>query len=125
MKFWYFVLLTTFLIFSCSRAQSQEGKIYHLLIGMYTSGKSESIYVYAFNIDTQSGKLKLIGRQPSLGISPRNFMIDPTGHFVLVANEKSDDIFIFKRNIQTGLLTATGKKIEVGNPVCLVMTPKD
>jgi 6-phosphogluconolactonase len=49
MKVWYFVLLTTFSILGFSRAQSQEGKIYHLLIGTYTSGKSEGIYVYAFN----------------------------------------------------------------------------
>jgi len=27
---------------------------------------------------------------------------------------------IFKRNIQTGLLTNTGKQIKVGSPVCLL-----
>ncbi len=86
-------------------------------------GDANEIVIYIIN--TQSGKLKLVGRQPSVGISPRNFIVDPRGHFVLVANEKSDDVFIFKRNMQTGLLTATGKKIEVGNPVCLVMTPID
>ncbi len=92
---------------------------------LYGSNRGDANEIVIYTVNAQSGKLTLAGRQSSLGISPRNFMIDPTGHFVLVANEKSDNIFIFKRNIQTGLLTATGKKIEVGSPVCLVMTPKD
>jgi 6-phosphogluconolactonase len=50
---------------------------------------------------------------------PRNFTIDPTGNFLLVANQESDNIVIFKRDKKTGLLTDTGKRVQVGNPVCL------
>jgi 6-phosphogluconolactonase len=46
-------------------------------------------------------------------------VIDPTGNFLLAANQSSNDIIIFKRNQKTGLLTPTGKKIEVEKPVCL------
>jgi 6-phosphogluconolactonase len=61
----------------------------------------------------------VIGYQSTLGKGPRNFSIDPSGNFLLAANQNSDDVIIFKRNKITGLLTDTGKKIEVGNPVCL------
>jgi 6-phosphogluconolactonase len=56
-----------------------------------------------------------------LGKKPRNFMIDPTGNFVLVANQDSDNITIFKRDMKTGMLAPTGKEISVPNPVCLKM----
>jgi 6-phosphogluconolactonase len=57
-----------------------------------------------------------------MGKTPRNFVIDPTGSFLLVANQDSDEIVIFKRNQKTGLLTPTGEKIQVYEPVCLKFT---
>ena len=54
-----------------------------------------------------------------MGKAPRNFSIDPSGNYLLVANQDSDNVIVFKRNKTTGLLTDTGNKIEVGNPVCL------
>jgi 6-phosphogluconolactonase (cycloisomerase 2 family) len=35
------------------------------------------------------------------------------GQFLLVANQMSGDVIVFKRNIQTGLLTNTGVEIKV------------
>jgi 6-phosphogluconolactonase len=59
----------------------------------------------------------------SLGVKPRDFCIDPTGKFLVVANQDSDNLVIFKRNLQAGTLTATGKPVEVGSPVCLQVVP--
>ena len=67
----------------------------------------------------KDGTLKYSGRQSTLGKAPRNFAIDPTGTFLLVANQNSDEIVVFKRNKKTGSLQFTGKKISVGMPVCL------
>ena len=67
----------------------------------------------------KDGKLTFVGRQSTLGKIPRNFEIDPTGNFLLVGNQNSDEIVIFKRDKKTGLLTDTGKRISVGKPVCL------
>lgn len=67
----------------------------------------------------KDGKLTFVGRQSTLGKIPRNFEIDPTGNFLLVGNQNSDEIVIFKRDKKTGLLTDTGKRIPVGKPVCL------
>jgi 6-phosphogluconolactonase len=60
-----------------------------------------------------------VGHQESLGKKPRDFCIDPTGKFLLVANQDSDNVVIFRRDLQTGALTPTGKSVEVGSPVCL------
>jgi len=79
-------------------------------------GESNSIMIYSIS---STGKLKRVGQVSTLGKTPRNFTLDPSGNFLLVANQNSDDIIIYKRNKITGLLIPTGKKIEVGSPVCL------
>jgi 6-phosphogluconolactonase len=50
---------------------------------------------------------------------PRNFSLDPTGRWLLVANQRSSDIVVFARDDVNGRLTATGKRITVPSPVCL------
>jgi len=79
-------------------------------------GESNSIGIFKINAD---GTLLWQDYQSTLGKKPRNFNFDPTGNFLLVANQDSDEIVIFKVNKQTGLLTDTGKRINVPNPVCI------
>jgi 6-phosphogluconolactonase len=87
---------------------------------LYGSNRGHnSLAIYAIN--QQNGRLKLVDIASVNGNWPRNFMIDPTGSFVLVANERSDNVVIFKRNKISGKLTATGKEIQVSMPVCLKM----
>lgn len=85
---------------------------------LYGSLRGDINELVIYGIDKQ-GKLTYAGRQSTLGKTPRNFAIDPTGNFILVGNSGSDEIIIFKRNQETGLLTPTGKNIPVGAPVCL------
>ena len=56
----------------------------------------------------------------SLGKGPRNFVIDPTGAFLLVAHQYSNDVVVFKRDVVSGAITDTGKRLELCSPVCLV-----
>jgi 6-phosphogluconolactonase len=86
---------------------------------LYVSNRGTSNSIAIFSIDKRSGKLALVGHQATLGETPRNFNFDPSGNFLLVANQDSDNIVIFKRNTKTGLLEDTGKRIEVGKPVCI------
>jgi 6-phosphogluconolactonase len=86
---------------------------------LYCSNRGDANTITIFKINPTNGRLTPVGYQPTLGVAPRNFSLDPSGNFLLVANQNSDNIIIFKRNKTTGLLTDTGKKIEVGNPVCL------
>jgi 6-phosphogluconolactonase len=83
-------------------------------------GDINELGIYAID---QAGNLSFVGRQSTLGRTPRNFSIDPSGNFLLVANQNSDEIILFKRDKKTGLLTDTGKKISVGKPVCLKFVP--
>lgn len=85
-------------------------------------GDLNELVIYALD---ETGKLNYSGRQSTLGKTPRNFAIDPTGNFLLVGNQNSDSIIIFKRDQKTGLLRPTGKKISIGSPVCLKFAPID
>lgn len=88
---------------------------------LYASNRGDENTITIFSIYSKTGKLKLRGFQPVMGKTPRNFVIDPTGNYLLVANQDSDNIVIFKRDKTTGLLKATGLEIKVPKPVCLKM----
>jgi 6-phosphogluconolactonase len=85
---------------------------------LYASNRGDANEIAIYAIDNQ-GKLTFVNRQSVLGKTPRNFVIDPTGNFLLVANQNTSEVIIFKRDVKTGLLTATGEKIEASKPVCL------
>jgi len=54
------------------------------------------------------------------GISwPRNFSLDPSGHFVLVANRNGNSIIVYKRDLASGRVTLTSAKIVLNQPVCV------
>jgi 6-phosphogluconolactonase len=88
---------------------------------LYATNRGTANDISAFKI-SRNGKLKFVQRTSTLGKGPRNFTIDPTGNFLLVGHQYTNDIVIFKRNKKTGSLTDTGKKIELCSPVCLVFT---
>ncbi len=92
---------------------SPDGKF---LYGSNRIGLNEIII---YSINQKNGQLTFVGRESSKGKIPRNFVIDPTGNFLLVANQDTDDIHVFKRNKKSGLLTSTDISIKVGRPVCL------
>ena len=86
---------------------------------LYCSNRGDANTITIFSINPQNGKLIVAGSQSTLGKTPRNFNFDPTGNYLLVANQQSDNIVIFKIDKKTGLLTDTGKRILVPNPVCI------
>jgi len=51
--------------------------------------------------------------------TPRNFNIDPTGKFCLVANQGGDSVVVFRIDQKTGALEPTGHKISIARPVCV------
>ncbi len=71
-----------------------------------------------FQIDPETGKLALIGHQPTLGKTTRHFAIDPTGRLMLVGNQDSDNVVTFWIDLETGKLTHTGVDLEIATPVC-------
>jgi 6-phosphogluconolactonase len=61
-----------------------------------------------------------VAHVPTGGKTPRNFAIDPSGRYLLAANQKSDSVVVFRIDPDTGRLTPAGSTVEVGAPVCLV-----
>lgn len=86
---------------------------------IYASNRGDANEIIIYSINNKDGMLKLVGHQQSLGMTPRYFTLDPAGNHLLVANQESNDVTIFRRNRKTGLLTPTGGKIELKAPVCL------
>ncbi len=86
---------------------------------VYASTRDSLNNIAIFKTDALSGKLTLVGHQSTLGRTPRNFNFDPSGNFLLVANQNTHNIVVFRIDHVTGLLTDTGNRIEVGHPVCL------
>ena len=68
---------------------------------------------------TASGALALEQVISTEGDWPRNFSLDPTGRWLLVANQRSDSIIVFARDPQSGRLTPTQQRLSLPSPVCL------
>ncbi len=81
--------------------------------------KEDSMAVFAIN--NNNGKLQLIENINTGGNHPRNFAISPDGSFLLVANQFSNNITIFKRNAKTGKLIKVPNEIKVNSPSSIQM----
>jgi 6-phosphogluconolactonase len=92
---------------------SDDGKF------LYSTNRGDANTISVFSIQ-KNGKPKFIERVSTLGKGPRNFTIDPTGKYLLVAHQYTHDVVIFNRDKNTGKLTDSNKRINVGAPVCLV-----
>lgn len=113
-------------IFSYSKTQKSYGSAdIHISpdgLFLYASNRWEDENTISiFSLNPMTGNLKLLGHQNCYGEHPRNFAIDPTGQFLLVANQVSNTVVVFKRNLKTGLLSKTKYVIKVPNPSCLQM----
>lgn len=86
---------------------------------LYASNRGDFNTLASYKIDPANGKLEIVANQSTLGKAPRNFNFNPGGNFLLAANQQSDEIVIFARGKETGLLSDTGKRITVGQPVCI------
>jgi 6-phosphogluconolactonase len=87
---------------------------------LYASNRLTTNYLTIFAVDPTNGKLALVGYQDSLGKTPRNFRIDPTGKYLLLANQDSDTLVLFAIDRQSGKLTPVGQPIPtVRSPSCV------
>jgi 6-phosphogluconolactonase len=94
-------------------------------IAVHPSGK----FLYASNrgldsitefaVDADTGKLTLVGRQSTMGKTPRNFAIEPTGHFLVAANQDTDNLAVFSINQDSGKLESTSQVSGISMPVCV------
>jgi 6-phosphogluconolactonase len=83
---------------------------------LYGSNRGENtIVVFTIGAD---GKLSTTGRTSCGGNWPRNFVIDPSGKYLLVGNQKSCNISFFKIDEKTGM-PEYREDCKYGTPSCL------
>lgn len=89
---------------------------------LYTSNRGpEADTIAVFSINLKSGKLQIVEHIKTGGNHPRNFAISPSGKYLLVANQFSNNITIFKRDFITGKLTKMTHQILLNNPSSIQM----
>jgi 6-phosphogluconolactonase (cycloisomerase 2 family) len=93
--------------------------------GLHTSADGKFLYVanrgvinelLVFSINNATGQLKEIQRRSVEGKEPREFSFDPSGHFMLIANQKSNQIVTLRVDPKTGMLGDTVQKIDFDSP---------
>lgn len=86
---------------------------------VYVSNRGhESIAVFAR--DSSSGRLERIAIVPCGGRHPRNFALDPAGHWLLCANKDTNNVVVFSVDPASGLIAPTGRAITVPEVVCVL-----
>ena len=90
---------------------------------VYTSMRSDNT-IRLFEFDRISESLNYIASYPTGGRTPRDFTIDPTGKWLLVAHQDSDTIAIFNVNSYNGTLSLFNTVENIKSPVCLSWLPK-
>jgi 6-phosphogluconolactonase len=90
---------------------------------LYATNRGDANDISVFSINPENGELTFVDRKSTGGKGPRNFVIDPTGKYLLVAHQNSDNIYVFQLDEATGKLIRVVSRIEVGNPVCLKFAP--
>ena len=77
----------------------------------------DSIAIFAAG---DGGTVASVGHEPTRGQTPRGFTLDPSGAWLLAANQDSNSIVTFRRDPETGTLTATGNAVETPSPVAIL-----
>ncbi|MEB2544652.1 lactonase family protein, partial [Burkholderia cenocepacia] len=90
---------------------------------LYASNRGDANDLVIYAVNKADGRLKHVGRQSSLGKTPREFLIDPTGKWLIVGNQDSDTFYVFSRDVETGQLGANPQKVAVGKPVDFKLVP--
>jgi 6-phosphogluconolactonase (cycloisomerase 2 family) len=83
---------------------------------LYVSNRGTANQLLVFAIDPATGHLKELQRRSVEGDHPREFSLDPSGQFVLIANQKSNQIVVVERDAKTGLLGKTVQKLPMDAP---------
>jgi 6-phosphogluconolactonase len=77
-------------------------------------------FIFECKADPATGSLTPIGPSSCGGKTPRNFVLDPTERWMLVANQDSNQISVFARNAESGTLAKEGKSFAAATPMCIL-----
>lgn len=89
---------------------SRDGKF------LYVSNRGTANQIIVFGVDPATAHLTELQRRSVEGDHPREFSLDPSGKFLLIANQKSNEIVVVERDPKTGLLGKTVQKLLIDAP---------
>lgn len=95
---------------ACDTVISRDGR------SVYFANRIDD-FIYTFWADPKTGELTPIGRSSCGGKMPRNFTLDPTERWMLVANQTSNLLSVFARNTETGVLAEECKSYTAATPM--------
>ena len=82
---------------------------------LYVSGRAEKNRIMVYAIE-DNANLREIQQRASEGREPREFAIDPSGRFMIIANQKSDALVVLQRDPDSGMLGDTLQTLPMGRP---------
>ncbi len=82
---------------------------------VYVSDRAEKNRIMVYEVE-ETGMLREIQQRDSEGREPREFAIDPSGRYLIVANQKSDALVVLHRDPDSGKLGDTVQTLPMGRP---------
>jgi len=102
---------------SCSEIRvSQDGKFIYTANRDLTDQGRDSVSLLAVGAD---GSLTLVETTPAGVWIPRNINLSPSGDWLLVAGQKSNEVTSHRIDRKTGKLTFSGERAEVPKAMCI------
>ena len=98
---------------ACDTVIAQDGRF------VYFANRDNN-FLYSCKAEPDTGALTPMVRSNCGGKIPRNFTLDPTERWMLVANQDSNLLSVFARDPATGRLADTGKSVAAATPMCIL-----
>jgi 6-phosphogluconolactonase len=88
---------------------------------LYACNRGGAEELLTFSV-AKDGRLQLLGRLQTAGKEARHFLVSPDGGYVVVAEQFSNEVAVFTRNRQTGLLTPSDAHYPLDSASCVVFS---
>ena len=82
-----------------------------------TRGENSCISTFRINDDRSVSRIQVMEQVPNW---PRDFNVDPSGKYMLVAGERSDYIRLYNIDAATGLLSESSSRLELPAPASIL-----
>ncbi|HGA2317263.1 TPA: lactonase family protein [Pseudomonas putida] len=83
---------------------------------LYVSNRGTVNEIVVFSVGKEDGQLAFLQRRSVEGDHPREFALDPSDNFLLVANQKSNQIVVMRRDPRSGKLGETVQRFTQDAP---------
>ncbi len=90
---------------------------------IYISERGENCVTVLW-FDRERETIEIVGREKTMGKTPRDINLDPTGNWLLAANQDSDSIAVFKIDKSSGMIKPEHLAERIKSPVCLEWLPE-